>query len=314
MKIRLGLIGLGAMGTEMLDVAHRHPDFTVVAAADPNSAAVERIRARYPDIALGHDPSSLAEDDRLDALYLASPPDTHAAYAVSAMLAGTAVFSEKPLAVRLTDGAEMVRIAAETGAVNAVNFTLSDRAAAVEVGRAVRAGEAGDILGVDLRFGFPCWPRAFQRDAHWVAGREQGGLLREVGSHYVFFTDRLLGPLTPVSTRVHYGPAAETSAFGVFTAGGVPVTLTGNVAAVPESYEWILHGTKRSYRITDWSRLHISDGGPWAELPLSGPRGSEHTRLSAFADAIRGRPSTLADFAAGLRVQRAIEHFHQPAS
>ncbi|MFE9581057.1 Gfo/Idh/MocA family protein [Nocardia sp. NPDC006044] len=314
MKIRLGIIGLGSMGAEMLSVAHRHPDFQVVAAADPNSVAVERVRARYPDIALGHDPSSMADDDRLDALYLASPPDSHAGYAVAAMLAGKAVFSEKPLAVRLTDGEEMVRVAAETGAVNALNFTLSDRAAAVEVGRAVRAGEAGDILGVDMRFGFPSWPRAFQRDARWVAGREQGGLLREVGSHYVFLTDRLLGPLTPVSTRVHYGPAAETTAFGAFTAGGVPVTLTGKVAAVPESYEWILYGAKRSYRITDWSRLRISDGGPWTELPIGGPRGSEHTRLSAFAAAIRGQPSTLPDFAAGLRVQQAVEHFHRKAS
>lgn len=230
------------------------------------------------------------------------------------MSAGKAVFSEKPLAVRLTDGQEMVRVAAETGAVNALDCTLSDRAAAVEVGRAVQAGEAGDILGVDMRFAFPAWPRAFQHDARWVAGREQGGLLREVGSHYVFFTDRLLGPLTAVSTRIHYGPAAETSAFGTFTAGGVPVTLTGNVAAVPESYEWILYGAKRSYRITDWSRLHVSDGGPWAELPLSGPHGSEHTRLSAFANTVRGQPTPLADFAAGLRVQQAVEHFHRTAS
>lgn len=251
-------------------MAYRHPDFEVVAAADPNPAAVERIRAQHPDVVLGQDPSSLAEDDRLDALYIASPPDTHASYA---MAAGKAVFSEKPLTVRLTDGTEMVRVAAETGAVNALNFTLSDRAAAVAVGRAVNDGEAGDILGVDMRFTFPSWPRAFQRDARWVA-----------------------------------------SAFGTFTAGGTPITITGRVAATPETYEWILYGTKRSYRITGWSHLHISDGGPWAEVPLSGPRGSEHTRLSAFADAIRGHRSTLADFAAGLRVQQAVEHFHRTAS
>ncbi|MFB8277845.1 Gfo/Idh/MocA family protein [Nocardia colli] len=314
MKIQLGIIGLGAMGTEMLDVAYRHPDFEVVAAADPNPAAVERIRAQHPVIDLGRDPSSLAEDARLDALYIASPPDTHAGHAIPAMSAGKAVFSEKPLAVRLTDGTEMVRVAAETGVVNALNFTLSDRAAAVEVGRAVNDGEAGDIVGVDMRFTFPSWPRAFQRDARWVAGREQGGQLREVGSHYVFLTDRLLGPLTPVSTRIQYGAAAETSAFGTFTAGETPITITGRVAATPETYEWILHGTKRSYRITDWSRLHISDGGPWAEVPLSGPRGSEYTRLSAFAAALRGHRSTLADFAAGLRVQHAVEHFHRAAS
>ncbi|WP_433663842.1 Gfo/Idh/MocA family protein [Nocardia sp. CA-128927] len=314
MKIQLGIIGLGAMGTEMLEVAYRHPEFEVVAAADPDPAAVERIRAQYPDISLGPVPSVLVEDERLDAIYIASPPDTHASYAIPAMRAGKAVLSEKPLGVRLTDGVEMVRVAAETGAVNALNFTLSDRAAAVEVGRAVRDGEAGDVIGVDMRFTFPTWPRIFQRDARWVAGREQGGLLREVGSHYLFLTDRLLGPLTPLSTRISYGAASETSAVGIFTAGGTPITVTGRVAAAPETYEWTLYGTKRSYRITDWSRLDISDGSPWEAVTLSGKSGTEHTRLSSFADAIRGQHSTLADFAAGLRVQQAVEHVHHASS
>ncbi|AFT98162.1 Gfo/Idh/MocA family protein [Nocardia brasiliensis] len=310
-RIRLGIIGLGVMGTEMLEVAHRHPEFDVVAAADPDAAAVERVRAQYPDLAVGHDPEALVRDDRLAAIYIAAPPNTHASYAISAMNAGKAVFSEKPLAARLADGADMVRVAAETGAVNALNFTLSDRAAAVAVMRAVHDGEAGEIVAVDMRFTFPEWPRAFQRDARWVAGREQGGLLREVGSHFLFLTDRLLGPLTPAHTRIAYGADAELSAHGLYTAGAVPVTITGLVAAAPETYEWILYGTKRSYRITDWSHLEVSTGTAWQERPLDGPRGTEHTRLTAFAAAIRGEASTLADFAAGLRVQEAVEHFHR---
>ncbi|MGX1772012.1 Gfo/Idh/MocA family protein [Nocardia brasiliensis] len=310
-RIRLGIIGLGVMGTEMLEVAHRHPEFDVVAAADPDAATVERIRAQYPDLAVGSDPAALVQDDQLAAIYIAAPPNTHASYAISAMNAGKAVFSEKPLAARLADGADMVRVAAETGAVNALNFTLSDRAAAVAVTRAVHDGEAGEIVAVDMRFTFPDWPRAFQRDARWVAGREQGGLLREVGSHFLFLTDRLLGPLTPAHTRIAYGADAELSAHGLYTAGAVPVTITGLVAAAPETYEWILYGTKRSYRLTDWSRLEVSTGAAWQEHALDDPRGTEHTRLTAFAAAIRGEASTLADFAAGLRVQEAVEHFHR---
>lgn len=310
-RIRLGVIGLGVMGTEMLEVARRHPEFDVVVAADPGAAAAERIRSRYPDLSVGSDPVALVQDPRLDAVYIASPPNTHAAYAIAAMNAGKAVFSEKPLAARPADGADMVRVAAETGAVNALNYTLSDRAAAVAVARAVHNGDAGEIVSVGMRFTFPEWPRAFQSEAKWVAGREEGGLVREVGSHYLFLTDRLLGPLTPVHTRIAYGAAAERSAHGLFTAGDVPVTLTGLVAAVPETYEWILYGTKRSYRISAWSRVEVSAGDGWAELPLDGPHGTEHTRLTAFAAAIRGEASTLADFAAGLRVQEAVEHFHR---
>lgn len=309
-KIRLGIIGLGAMGAEMLDVARRHPEFEVVLAADPDPRALDRAWAAHPEVDYRQNPVDLI-DSGLDAVYIASPPATHAGYAIPAMRAGLAVFAEKPLAVDLAEGAEMVRVAAATGAVNALNFVLADRAAALTVGQALKAGEAGTVLGVDMRFDFPQWPREFQRDAGWVAGRRQGGFLREVASHFLFLTDRLLGPLAPVHTRVTYGAAGEDTADGLLLAGGVPVRLAGQVAAAPETYEWTLRGTRRSYRITDWADLWVGDHAGWQRVAADGPRGSEQTRLSEFARAVRGEPTTLADFAAGLRVQQVVEDFHR---
>ena len=310
LPLRLGVIGLGAMGAEMLAIAAAHPDVTVELAADLSTRAIERARIANPAVKFTDDPMAVITHADIDAVYIAAPPTTHAGYAIAAMDSGKAVFCEKPLAVDLAEGEEMVNVAASTGLVNALNYTLSDRSAAVEVLRAVRAGEAGDVLSVDMQFLFPEWPREFQKDARWVAGREQGGFLREVGSHYVFLTDRIAGELTPVHTQVSYGEDGETSATGLFTANGIPVRLTGNVAAGPEGYSWTLYGSRRSYRITDWGDLSIGDAGGWRPVTLIGPRGGEDTRLAEFVGAVRGRPSTLADFAAGLRVQRAIEAFH----
>lgn len=310
LPLRLGIIGLGAMGAEMLAIAATLPDVTVVLAADPGTAALQRARTAHPGLTLTDDPAEVLAHPGIDAVYIAAPPVTHAAYAIAAMKSGKAVFCEKPLAVDLAEGAEMVAVAEATGLANALNYTLSDRSAAVEVVRAVRAGEAGDVLGVDIHFLFPEWPREFQKDARWVAGREQGGFLREVGSHYVFLTDRVLGPLTPVHTEVSYGDDGESTATGLFSAAGIPVRLFGNVVAGPETYAWTLYGSQRSYRITDWGDLHVGDAEGWRPVELPGPRGGEDTRLAEFAGAVRGRPSTLADFAAGLRVQRAIESFH----
>lgn len=313
LPLRLGVIGLGAMGAEMLAIAVALPDVTVVLAADPSESALERSRIEHPDVVLTRDPMEVISHPDVDAVYIAAPPVTHAGYAIAAMKSGKAVFCEKPLAVDLQEGEEMVAVAEATGLVNALNYTLSDRSAAVEVLRAVRAGEAGDILGVDIQFLFPEWPREFQKDARWVAGREQGGFLREVGSHYVFLTDRVLGSLTPLHTKVAYGANGETTATGLFSADGIPVRLTGNVAAGPETYLWTLYGSQRSYRITDWGDLSVGDADGWKPVDLTGPRGGEDTRLTEFVRAARGYPSTLADFAAGLRVQQVIEAFHVTA-
>jgi predicted dehydrogenase len=303
--IGLGVIGLGAMGSEMLGIAVGHPEFEVMLAADP-------ARLAPGGVPYTPDAQRVIDHPDIDAVYIASPPSTHAGHAVQAMKAGKAVFCEKPLAIDLDEGAEMVSVAAELGAVNALNFVLSDRAASVEVGRALRAGEAGTVLGVDVRLLFPEWPRAFQREAGWVAGREQGGFLREVASHYLFLTDRLLGPLTRSHTQIANGPGAETAVSGLLTAaGGVPVRVSGQVAAGPESYEWTLYGSRASYRITEWGRLLKGDGSGWREVTLDGPRGDERTRLTEFARAVRGEPTTLAGFPAGLRIQRLIEDFHR---
>ena len=313
-QIRLGIVGLGAMGAEMLDVAAKHPDFDVPRAADLDQGTLDRLASTHPGVSFDTDASAVVSAPELDAVYLATPPSSHAALAVAALDSGKAVFSEKPLAISLADGQRMRDAALRTGLANAVNFALSDRHAVLEVERQLRSGVAGTVRGVDIRLQFPLWPRAFQSTATWLAGRAQGGFVREVLSHFVYLTDRLLGPLRPeqVSTDRPDG-GSETAARGLLRAGEVPVHVSAVAGlAGPEVYEWTLWGTQRSYRLSDWDSLSISDGGEWKPVALEGERGSEFTRLTLFADAIRGgNPADLADFDAALRVQQVIEAFHQ---
>ena len=108
---------------------------------------------------------------------------------------------------------------------------------------------------------------------------------------------------------------SETAAHGLLKAGDTPVHVSGIAGqAGPETYEWTLWGTRRSYLLRDWDQLYVSDGGDWTPVALDGERGSEFTRLSRFAKAVRGgNPENLADFDTALRVQRVVEAFHATA-
>ncbi|MBP2330589.1 putative dehydrogenase [Kibdelosporangium banguiense] len=309
-KIRLGVVGLGAIGAEMLDAAAKHPDFSVLRAADLDQGVLDRLGHVHPGVLFGTDASAVVRAADLDAVYLATPPALHAPLANQALDSGKAVFSEKPLAISLADGQRMRDAAARTGLANAVNFALSDRHAVLEIERGLR----GPVRGVDIRLQFPGWPRDFQSTATWVAGREQGGFVREVLSHFVYLTDRLLGPLRTEYVSVDFpGSGSEIAARGLLRAGDVPVHVSAVAGlAGPEAYEWILWGAERSYLLRDWGELFVSDGGSWEPVTLQGERGSEFTRLTLFAEAIRGgAPADLADFDAALRVQHIIEAFHQ---
>jgi predicted dehydrogenase len=304
------------MGAEMLRVAFDHPDFVVSQACDVNVTTLARARAIHSSVAFSTDPHSLVESPTLDAIYLAVPPAHHAELAVAAMRSGKAVLCEKPLAISLTDGRRMLDAAAESQVASGVNFALSDRHATLEIERQLASGEVGEVVGVDIRFQLPRWPRDFQSGATWLAGRAQGGFVREVLSHFAYLTDRLLGPLEVVDVSVDYpaepAAASEYAARGSFRSGDVPIHFSGySMMAAVESYEWILWGTRRSYLLRDWDQLFISDGDGWLPAGLDGERGSEATRLALFAQAMRGQRSrNLADFASGFRVQQVVEAFH----
>ena len=62
----------------------------------------------------------------------------------------------------------------------------------------------GDLLGVDIVVTYPDWPRLWQRDADWLRFRAEGGMTREVISHFLFFSERVLGPLSLLSAHTTY--------------------------------------------------------------------------------------------------------------
>lgn len=311
--VKLGIIGLGAMGGRVLEVAAAHADLVVVRASDLDEATVRRVGEAHPSVAVSRDAADVLDADDVEAVYIAVPPAYHAELTVAALKAGKAVFCEKPLAVSAEDARAMVEAAASSGLATAVNFALSDRDVVLEVERALRAGEVGDVLGVDVRLQFPVWPRAFQADALWLDGREQGGFVREVFSHFAYLTDRLLGPLRAVDVSADFPETgSEVAARGLLRAGDVPVHFSGLAGvAGPEVYEWVLWGTRRSYRLRGWVRLEAFDGDEWTPVDLGAGSGSDATRLGLFAAAVRGTGSpNLADFAIAQRVQEAVEAFH----
>ncbi len=298
--IRLAVVGLGAMGTRMLTAAQAHPDYTVVAGVD--------VAPRTLDVPVVTSLDDVLSD--VDAVYISTPPASHASLAIKAFEAGKAVFCEKPLAVDLDEARAMVEAA--RGLPNAVNFALSDMVATIEIER--RLPELGALRGVEIRLQFPRWPRAFQADAVWLARSEQGGFVREVLSHFIYLTDRLLGPLSVESVSADHPEvgAAEVAARGVLRGSGVPVHVSAfSGLAGPEIYEWTVWGTERSLRLDQWADLSISDGGAWEPVTLE-PTGSDHSRLTLFAQAVRGEhPRDLANFESGLRVAEVIEAFLQ---
>lgn len=111
-KIRLGFIGVGNRGTQVLDGFLEYDDIEVAAICDVYKPYLEKTKAKLdgkPD-AYSDFREIIARDD-IDAVVIATPDHWHAIQAIMACDAGKDVYVEKPLSITIREGRRMVEAA-----------------------------------------------------------------------------------------------------------------------------------------------------------------------------------------------------------
>jgi predicted dehydrogenase len=301
------------MGRRVLEHMLRHPGYQPVALWDPDLRACQEARSLAPDV-----PVATSADDAMaaaDLVYLACPPVPRKAYALAAQQGGKAVFLEKPLGVDVGESEALVAAFKGSGLPVAVNFTQAAGAALNGVSEAARSGELGELRGVDIVVTYADWPRGWQKAADWLRFRDEGGMSREVISHFLFFSERILGPLSVAWAKPSYPKdpqLCETHMLArLENADGLPVTIMASVGGVqPDRQELTIKGSAASRRITDFYVDARSDGGPFEEL-IERPSDPRAVSLKAQLDelllCIQGKPNRLATPEEALRVQKLVE-------
>lgn len=94
---RVAIVGLGVMGQRMLANMLKTGGFDPARAWDPSPAACDAARALHPGIEIVADPMAMIAADATDLVYIATPPDNHAEYALAAADAEKPIYCEKPL-------------------------------------------------------------------------------------------------------------------------------------------------------------------------------------------------------------------------
>ena len=315
MTIGLGVIGAGIMGERLLRAALDHAGNVVHVSGvwDAAPVALGRLSGRLPGVPQAASAEAVIEG--ADCVYIATPPGTHLRYARAAIAAGRAVFLEKPLAVDLSDAEAFV---GGIGAARvAVNFPFASSPAAARLGEWLRSNVAGAPRGFAIDVQFAAWPRPWQKGAaSWLNGQGEGGFTREVVSHFLFLSRRLLGPLFLKTSQAEYGVdgGTERRIAARLDAGGLPGQLSGAVGATEQEDHntWTVRGVA-NIRLRDWSFAERQrPDGAWVPDPDALP--NEQTRalvlrrqLEQVARMTRGEPHHLATVGEAFEVQQVVE-------
>lgn len=157
-KIVLGFIGVGGMGRAHFDRLLFHPAVHIAAIADPD--AQRRLTARNKAAGQGQtvaDYNDFREmidaHPQIDAVFIATPDHWHAPAAIHGLERGLDVYCEKPLALTIAEGRQIVETAHRHDRVVQVGTQQRSSALFQRVRELVRDGEIGEIERVVCFFG-----------------------------------------------------------------------------------------------------------------------------------------------------------------
>jgi UDP-2-acetamido-3-amino-2,3-dideoxy-glucuronate N-acetyltransferase len=147
-SLRVAVIGAGRWGRNLVRTFGTLEEAELVAICDSNPS---RLAAAGSPLRSSTDHRDLLRDRDLDAVVVATPPDTLAAITVAALDAGKHVFVEKPMALRVEDALRVSRAAKANGRRVMVGLLLLYHPAILQLKGWLDRGFLGDVTHIAAR-------------------------------------------------------------------------------------------------------------------------------------------------------------------
>lgn len=318
--MRWGIVGTGDIADRVMAPAMAvAATAELVAVAGRDRGRAESFAARHGGVHVHADAAELLRDREIDAVYIATPVDSHAPLTIAALEAGKAVLVEKPMARSAAEAEAMVEAATRTGRALAVCFYQRINPRHVEARRLVAEGAIGRPTAARVAFS----GRSRPRPGAWRFAPEQGGggVFADQGSHAVDLLRYVLGDeVTTVAafadTLAEPTAVEDTASALLRFRRGLQAVVTAHWSiedpALQRTSVLEVSGTEGT--IVTWplhdkfSRGSLVLATAEGEQEIATVERSTHaTLLDAFALAIATWPAEIATGADGLAAMRVQE-------
>ncbi|MHA3979414.1 Gfo/Idh/MocA family protein [Halovulum sp. GXIMD14794] len=267
-----GTFGVGIMGCGHISEIYMAniPAFGalhLVACADIRPEAAKAKAAAHGIVALT--PEALLADDGIDIVLNLTTPAHHKAIACAALSAGKHVYGEKPLALDVIEGREILALAEQKAlTVGSAPDTFLGGAhqtarAAIDAGRIGRPLSGMAVMMVP---GHERWHH--NPEFYYQPG---GGPLYDMGPYYLTALVNMLGPVARVVGIGGKGFASRTIGTGPKAGTSFPVEIDSHVAAVLEFAQGAIVSMVMSFDVKAHSNGHIEIYGTEGSLSVSDP-------------------------------------------
>jgi len=147
--INAAVIGCGYWGPNLIRNFMTCPETNLLWACDLDAKRLNRVLAPFPSVRQAMVFADILDDDAVEAVAIATPVGTHYSLAKAALQKGKHVLLEKPLAVSVSQGRELVELAAQKDLRLMCDHTFCYTGAVRKIKQIIDAGELGEILYFD---------------------------------------------------------------------------------------------------------------------------------------------------------------------
>ncbi len=203
--LRVALIGCGNIAQNHISTLKSLSDIEICAICDVNIKKAESIKARFSlDSRIYTDYGELLENERIDAVHIATPHHLHASMAIAALEKGVNVFLEKPLCITLDEIRALKEAESKSSAHLTVCFQNRCTRAVTEAKRII--DEDGGALSA---YGTVFWERSaeYYTESGWRGSykTEGGGVMINQAIHTIDLLCVFLGtPKSVIATKSNH--------------------------------------------------------------------------------------------------------------
>ena len=266
------------------------------------------------------DATELINDPDVNAIYVATPPDSHAAYAIEAMRAGKPVYVEKPMALNYAQCADMLEVSRQTGMPLWVAYYRRSLPAYLEAKKLIEAGEIGKPLMVNVKL----YKQAAERnltaeEMPWrvipeIAG---AGHFFDLASHQFDYLDFLLGKISEVKGNARnlggLYPAEDTVSGTWLHASGV--VGTGSWSFIVDKHsvtdEIVITGENGSITLSSFAFpeiLKVTAVNGKSEIKFDNPKHISQNLIQQLVDELRGFGYCVSTGESAARTSRVLDN------
>jgi predicted dehydrogenase len=317
----VAVVGYGYWGPNLARNVAERPELELVALCEPDPKRAAAFSARHPSVRVEADLDRLLMRPEVDAVLVATPPQTHYPLVKRALVAGKHVLVEKPLATRLDHGQELVELAETRGLVLMPGHTFVYSPSVNAIRDLIRSDEVGEIFFITssrMNLG------KYQRD----------GVICDLAPHDLSILMHWLGrPVVQVSASarsVFQSDVPETAFITLTFEGGTSANIQISWLAPRKVRQMVIVGSRRMIQYDDTASdepIRIYDRGMDFEasspasfgeyqltyrtgdvvIPRVDPLEPLSLELEDFARAIRTGSPPRSSAALGLEIVAVIE-------